>query len=323
MSIQFSQLGAGNMKRRYKSSIRVEIEKINVETIALGSRKCEFGQELEKFQIAHNPFNETPKENFEVVHKVFDGMPNKNVNPTRAVYVVASSGRFSELKGHHHISSAKDYYDTFISIFTDSQLSPEHGLSCFIDGLKEEIQGMVRLFKPQTLREAYYLAKIHELTLSKTKPKDPTRTIFKSFLQFDATIDSSLKKTVNSEINSKQVGIVKYINELELNNVKEHGKVIEASMIKDKILRQPNSDFIVVSETFEWKLSLKSCSFERRRKIQHGLDKHGFVHMLRTRSLMLREELHLKYDYKLLKWHYLGRKFKSSRRLQGVIDAQP
>ncbi|GJT59387.1 hypothetical protein Tco_1002920, partial [Tanacetum coccineum] len=79
MSIQFSQLGAGNMKRIYESSIGVEIEKMNVETIALGSRKCEFGQELEKVQIAHNPFDETPKENFEVVHKVFDGMPNKNV----------------------------------------------------------------------------------------------------------------------------------------------------------------------------------------------------------------------------------------------------
>ncbi|GJZ61798.1 hypothetical protein Tco_0617935 [Tanacetum coccineum] len=69
MSIQFSQLGAGNMKRIYESSIGVEIEKMNVETIALGSRKCEFGQELEKVQIAHNPFDETPKENFEVVHK--------------------------------------------------------------------------------------------------------------------------------------------------------------------------------------------------------------------------------------------------------------
>ncbi|PWA42102.1 RNA-directed DNA polymerase, eukaryota, Reverse transcriptase zinc-binding domain protein [Artemisia annua] len=61
-------------------------------------------------------------------------------------------------------------------ILNHLQLPREHVLNCFIDGLKEEIQGMVRLFKPQSLREAYYLAKIHELTLSKTKPKDPTRT---------------------------------------------------------------------------------------------------------------------------------------------------
>ncbi|GKF83896.1 hypothetical protein Tco_0248794, partial [Tanacetum coccineum] len=48
---------------------------------------------------------------------------------------------------------------------------------------------------------------------------------------------------------AKQAGIVKDINELELIDVKEHGKVVEASLIKDKILRQPSSNFIVVSET--------------------------------------------------------------------------
>nr|GEV48886.1 RNA-directed DNA polymerase, eukaryota, reverse transcriptase zinc-binding domain protein [Tanacetum cinerariifolium] len=405
MSIQFSQLGAGNMKRRYDSSIGVEIEKMNVETIALGSRKCDFGHELEKVQVAHNSFDEMPKENFEVVHKVFDGMPNKNVNPTRAVYVVASSGRFSESKGLHQISSVKDYYDTFISIFTDSQLSPEHGLVVSLMVLKKKFKGCKTKPKDPTRTVKLPTPSIRELKnheeLHKSANFRAVNTDFQAYLQSDAhniiqseemlnseisialienrdennvgstmginhkdvedieevecseeneelELESEAQQTFHYEANlyhkfgtsmgggytcnvsasraskiAKQVGIVKDINELELNDVKEHGKVVEASMIKDKILRQPSSNFIVVSETFEWKPGLKSCSFERWRKIEHGLDKHGVVHMLRTRSLMLREELHLKYDYRLLEWHYLGRKFKSSRRLQGVTDAQP
>ncbi|GJW61725.1 hypothetical protein Tco_0111060 [Tanacetum coccineum] len=275
---------------------------MNVKTLALTSRNCDFDHELEKVEVAH---------------KVFDELPNGKVNPT-------SGGWFRELNGLKQISSVKEYYETFISMLHHLQLSPEYGLSIFVDGLEEEIQRMVRLFKPQNVSKAYYLAKIHELTLN-----------FQAYLQFDAHNRIQSEEMLNSEISialmenheennvGSTMGInnkdVEDIQELELNNVKEHGKVIEASMIKDKILRQPSSDFIVVSETFEWNPGLKSCSFERWRKIQHGLDKHGVVHMLRTRSLMLRAEPHLKYDYRSLKWHYLGRKFKSSRRLQGSV----
>nr|GEV88716.1 protein NRT1/ PTR FAMILY 5.10-like [Tanacetum cinerariifolium] len=396
-----------------------------------GSQNNKFDSKLENGGVVYKVFDDMPKQNFGVVYKVNEEMP------------------------HGNISSVKDYYDTFYSIYTDSQLSPEHGLSCFLDGLKEEIQGMVRLFKPQTLREAYYLAKIHELTLNKTKPKDPTRTVklptpsiqkfknpeelhksanfhaintkFQAYLQSHAHKRIRSEEMLNAEISitlmenndennvgstmgintkdlediqevecseeneeleleseaqtpfqyeenlyhkfgtswdpilerqvvmesketiefekiwlevfikagmggytgnvsasrvgeiAKEAGILKDIKELELNDVKEHGMVVEASLIKDKILRQPSSNFIVVSETFEWKPGLKSCSFERWRKIQHDLNEHGVVHMLRTRSLMLRAELHLKCDYGSLKWRYLGRKFKSSRRLQSVI----
>nr|GEV52373.1 retrotransposon protein, putative, Ty1-copia subclass [Tanacetum cinerariifolium] len=407
----------------------MEAQRFNVETLVLGSQNNKFDSKLENGGVVYKVFDDMPKQNFGVVYKVNEEMP------------------------HGNISSVKDYYDTFYSIYTDSQLSPEHGLSCFLDGLKEEIQGMVRLFKPQTLREAYYLAKIHELTLNKTKPKDPTRTVklptpsiqkfknpeelhksanfhaintkFQAYLQSHAHKRIRSEEMLNAEISitlmenndennvgstmgintkdlediqevecseeneeleleseaqtpfqyeenlyhkfgtswdpilerqvvmesketiefekiwlevfikagmggytgnvsasrvgeiAKEAGILKDIKELELNDVKEHGMVVEASLIKDKILRQPSSNFIVVSETFEWKPGLKSCSFERWRKIQHDLNEHGVVHMLRTRSLMLRAELHLKCDYGSLKWRYLGRKFKSSRR--GVV----
>ncbi|GJZ38481.1 hypothetical protein Tco_0585044 [Tanacetum coccineum] len=47
------------------------------------------------------------------------------------------------------------------------------------------------------------------------------------------------------------------------------------------------------AETFQWKPGIKLCAFEKWRIIQHGFNEHGVVHTLRTRSLMLRAELHL------------------------------
>ncbi|GKA73828.1 hypothetical protein Tco_0780130, partial [Tanacetum coccineum] len=123
-----------------------------------------------KVKVAHNAFDEMPKVNFGVGHKVFDeGLPNGKVNPT-------SGGWFRELDGLKQISSVKEYYETFISVLHRLQLSPEYGLSCFVDGLKEEIQGMVMMFKPQTVHEAYCLAKLQEATLEARKPKELIRT---------------------------------------------------------------------------------------------------------------------------------------------------
>ncbi|GKB78527.1 hypothetical protein Tco_0945422, partial [Tanacetum coccineum] len=121
--------------------------------------------ELEKVEVARHVFDEMPKLNLGVGHKVFDELPNGKVNPT-------SGGWFRELNGLKQISSVKEYHKNFCSILDGSKVSPECGLSCFIDGLKEEIQEMVMLFKPQTIHEACCLAKLQELTLNARKPKE-------------------------------------------------------------------------------------------------------------------------------------------------------
>ena len=41
-------------------------------------------------------------------------------------------------------------------------LSPLHKLSCFLSGLKDEIQLLVRMLNPSTMNEAFGLAKIQE-----------------------------------------------------------------------------------------------------------------------------------------------------------------
>ena len=102
-----------------------------------------------------------PKKKFGVV-KVFDEMPNSNDNPMCANSVEASSDQFGELKMIKQTISVKECHDIFKGILNHLQLPREDVLNCFIDGLKEDIQGMVSLFKPQTVREAYYLAKIQE-----------------------------------------------------------------------------------------------------------------------------------------------------------------
>nr|GEV74531.1 hypothetical protein [Tanacetum cinerariifolium] len=121
----------------------------------------------------------------------------------------------------------------------------------------------------------------------------------------------------------KQPRNVKDIKKLKLNDVNEYAKVVEASLTKNKILRQHDDLIADVTAIFEWKPGLKLCSFEKWRKNQHGLNEHGVVQMIKTRSLVLRAELHRKYDNGSLKWRYRGRKFRSSKRLQGVINAQP
>ena len=41
-------------------------------------------------------------------------------------------------------------------------LSPQHKLSCFLSGLKDEVRLPVRMLNPPTLNEAFGLAKIQE-----------------------------------------------------------------------------------------------------------------------------------------------------------------
>ncbi|PWA44312.1 hypothetical protein CTI12_AA515130 [Artemisia annua] len=184
MSIQIAQIGAGNMKPSYEGSIGREIEKMKVETLVLGSRSCEFDHELEKVEVVHKMFDEMPKVNFGVGHKVFDEMPKGNVNPVREYYVEGISGRRAQVCDGHmlalkrlkQVTSVEEYHDSFTRILYHLRLPLESQIGCFIDGLKEEIQWMLRLFNPQTIHEAYCLAKLNESTLEARKPKEPIRT---------------------------------------------------------------------------------------------------------------------------------------------------
>nr|GEY49755.1 hypothetical protein [Tanacetum cinerariifolium]GFB41271.1 hypothetical protein [Tanacetum cinerariifolium] len=125
---------------------------MNVETIALGSRKSEFDHELVKVEVAHNLFDEMLKKNLGFVHKAFDEMNSSK------------------------IASVKEYHDSFIDVLNRLKHPQRSSLSYFIDGINEDIRCMVMLFKPQTIHETYCLAKLQEATLKARKPKELIRT---------------------------------------------------------------------------------------------------------------------------------------------------
>lgn len=62
-------------------------------------------------------------------------------------------------------SSIQAYSDRFDEIMCRVQLSEEYTVSCFLSGLKEEIQYLVRMFASRALRQAISLAKLQELTV--------------------------------------------------------------------------------------------------------------------------------------------------------------
>ncbi|XP_019460010.1 PREDICTED: uncharacterized protein LOC109359770 [Lupinus angustifolius] len=55
-----------------------------------------------------------------------------------------------------------DYHEQFDAIITGLELSEEYILSCFLGGLKQDVQIMVRMFQPQSVRKVFSLAKLYE-----------------------------------------------------------------------------------------------------------------------------------------------------------------
>jgi hypothetical protein len=63
----------------------------------------------------------------------------------------------------HQEGSLEDYKNQFDFLALKvHHLPDEHKLSCFLGGLKNEIRLPVRMFKPKSLVETYFLACIQE-----------------------------------------------------------------------------------------------------------------------------------------------------------------
>jgi len=72
------------------------------------------------------------------------------------------------------VGSVEQYQDTFDALLIRIEdLLASHAISYFLSGLTLEIQHNVRMFKPKTLHDAYYLAKLHEATLASIAKKRP------------------------------------------------------------------------------------------------------------------------------------------------------
>jgi hypothetical protein len=57
--------------------------------------------------------------------------------------------------------SVGEYHEEFDSIVSRLELSPQHQLSCFLGGLNQDVQMMVRIFQLESVRKAFSLAKMY------------------------------------------------------------------------------------------------------------------------------------------------------------------
>ena len=101
------------------------------------------------------------------------------------------------------VGTVEQYQESFDALLNRVELSANHAISCFLGGLCEEIQSAVRMFKPQTIHDAYCLAKLQEATLvsiaKKTKPileRPPSfsRSITSSYRNFSKNPQSFTSK---------------------------------------------------------------------------------------------------------------------------------
>ncbi|GKB97942.1 putative mitochondrial protein [Tanacetum coccineum] len=77
-----------------------------------------------------------------------------------------------ELKNLKQTTNMQVYQDSFEALLNKVELSESYVISLFIGGYKEEITYVVRMFKPTTLIDVFYLSKLHEANMSVSKSRN-------------------------------------------------------------------------------------------------------------------------------------------------------
>ncbi|XP_071913952.1 uncharacterized protein [Coffea arabica] len=104
-------------------------------------------------------------------HQVFMKARISRDPPSWEEYVRALGARFGDclyddpmgdLKSLKQTRTVKEYQDSFEELLNRVALPEQYAVSCFIRGLREEIQLSVRMFMPRDLQHAVGLAKIEE-----------------------------------------------------------------------------------------------------------------------------------------------------------------
>ncbi|WKA01485.1 hypothetical protein VitviT2T_019765 [Vitis vinifera] len=97
-------------------------------------------------------------------------------------YVIALNARFgqhvfddpiADLRNLRQTGSLQSYMDEFDELYPIADIKESHAFSFFLSGLIDELQMPVRMFKPQTLADAYSLARLQEIAVAalQNKPK--------------------------------------------------------------------------------------------------------------------------------------------------------
>lgn len=71
----------------------------------------------------------------------------------------------AELRNLKQSDSLQDYLNVYYEIYPKVGISEGQSLSFLLSSLCDELQMLIRMFKPKTLAETYSLARLQELTV--------------------------------------------------------------------------------------------------------------------------------------------------------------
>jgi len=97
-----------------------------------------------------------------------------------------------ELMKLRQVGIVEQYQESFDSLLSRVELAVPQAISCFLSGLTDEIQHAVRMFRPQTLHDAYCLAKLQEATLQSMARR--TRPLLDRNMTYTRSLGSSQRR---------------------------------------------------------------------------------------------------------------------------------
>ncbi|KAF2286791.1 hypothetical protein GH714_030373 [Hevea brasiliensis] len=132
----------------------------------------------------------------------------------------AKEDSLEDLRNLKQEFNLQDYWNSFNKLYSKARVQEEQALNFFLNGLVDELQLVVRMFKLKTIADAYNLAKLQELTvatiLHKSKPSTKPTTFVKAeieVLKFDE--DASLEFPGSTPVSESLVSYIPEDKEFE------------------------------------------------------------------------------------------------------------
>ncbi|XP_019462912.1 PREDICTED: uncharacterized protein LOC109361830 [Lupinus angustifolius] len=128
----------------------------------------------------------------------------------------------ADLMKLRHKGTINDYHEEFDAIITRLDLPTEYTLSCFLGGLRNDIQMMVRMFQPPTVRKGFALAKLYEYASgSGSKIEFPSKS--KSGLLNKLLINTKPATSVEAENSNSRPRFTKNLSPTFMNERRAKG----------------------------------------------------------------------------------------------------
>ncbi|XP_057987571.1 uncharacterized protein LOC131171457 [Hevea brasiliensis] len=143
-------------------------------------------QELEQRQeVLQKEAEQRHQEALEEIKALLTGISFRNMNIvnniTQGEFTKAREDPLEDLKNLKQEFTLQDYWNSLNQLYSKARIQEEKALNFFLSGLVDELQLVVKMFKPRTLSEAYSLARLQEVTVATIKNNvnpDTKPTIF-------------------------------------------------------------------------------------------------------------------------------------------------